>query len=45
MDKRITIIRWWWLSQRLVTHGHHLAVTIYMWRHLLAATKFWSFSS
>ena len=27
-DKRITIIRLWWLSQWLVTHGHHLAVTI-----------------
>ena len=29
-DKRITIIRLWWLSQWLVTHGHHLAVTIYL---------------
>ena len=29
-DKRITIIRLWWLSQWLVAHGHHLAVTIYL---------------
>jgi len=29
-DKRITIIRLWWLSQWLVTHGHHLAVKIYL---------------
>ena len=29
-DKRITIIRLWWLSQWLVTHGHHLAVIIYL---------------
>ena len=29
-DKRITIIRLWWLSQWLVTHGHHLAVNIYL---------------
>ena len=29
-DKRITIIRLWWLSQWLVTHGHHLAVTIHL---------------
>jgi len=28
--KRITIIRLWWLSQWLVTHGHHPAVTIYL---------------
>jgi len=27
-DKWTTIIRLWWLSQWLVTHGHHLAVTI-----------------
>ena len=24
------IIRLWWLSQWLVTHGHHLGVTIYL---------------
>jgi len=29
-DNWITIIRWWWLSQWLVTYGHHLAVTIYL---------------
>ena len=29
-DKWTTIIRLWWLSQWLVTHGHHLAVTIYL---------------
>jgi len=29
-DKWITMIRLWWLSQWLVTHGHHLAVTIYL---------------
>ena len=28
--KWITIIRLSWLSQCLVTHGHHLAVTIYL---------------
>ena len=28
-DKLITIIRLWWLSQWLVTYGHHLVVTIY----------------
>jgi len=41
-DKGITIIRLWWLSQWLVTHGHHLAVTIYLHvaRHLLAATVY-----
>jgi len=41
-DKWTTIIRLWWLSQWLLNHGHHLAVTIiYMWRHLLAATIGW----
>ena len=30
-DKWITMIRLWWLSQWLVTHGHHLAVTIYLY--------------
>jgi len=30
-DNRITIIRLWWLSQRLVAYGHHLAVTIYLY--------------
>jgi len=34
-DKRITKIRLW-LSQWLITHGHHLAVTIYM--HVAAST-------
>ena len=29
-DKWTTIIRLWWLSQWLVTYGHHLAVTIYL---------------
>jgi len=29
-DKWITIIHLWWLSQWTVTHGHHLAVTIYL---------------
>ena len=29
-DKWTTIIRLWWLSQWLVTHGHHLAVAIYL---------------
>jgi len=29
-DKGITIIRLWWLSQWLVTHGHHLEVTNYL---------------
>ena len=29
-DKGTTMIRLWWLSQWLVTHGHHLAVTIYL---------------
>ena len=29
-DKWTTIIRLWWPSQWLVTHGHHLAVTIYL---------------
>jgi len=28
-DKWTTIIRLWWLSQWLVTHGYHLAVFIY----------------
>ena len=35
-DKRITIIRLWWLSQWLVTHGYHLAVTICL--HVAATT-------
>jgi len=30
-DKWITIIRLWWLSQRLVTYGHHLTVTIHLY--------------
>ena len=34
-DKRITIIRLWWLSQWLVTYRHHLAVTIYLHIHSL----------
>ena len=29
-DKWTTIIRLWWLVQWLVTHGHHIAVTIYL---------------
>jgi len=29
-DKWITINRLWWLSQRLVTHEHYLAVIIYL---------------
>jgi len=29
-DKWTTIIRLWWLSQWLVSHGHHLVVTIYL---------------
>ena len=29
-DKWTTIILLWWLSQWLVTHGHHLMVTIYL---------------
>ena len=35
-DKRITIIRLWWPSQWLVTHGYHLAVTICL--HVAATT-------
>ena len=30
IDKWITIIHLWWLSQWLATYGHHLAVTIYL---------------
>jgi len=39
-DKWITIIRLWWPSQWLVTRGHHLAMTIYLYmrRHFQAAT-------
>jgi len=29
-DKWTAIIRWWWLSQWLVTYGHKLVVTIYV---------------
>jgi len=29
-DEWIATIRLWWLSQWLVTYGHHLAVTIYL---------------
>ena len=29
-DKWTTIIRLWWISQWLVTYGHHLVVTIYL---------------
>ena len=29
-DKWTTIIRLWWLSQLLVSYGHHLVVTIYV---------------
>jgi len=47
-DKRIAIIRLWWLSQWLVTHGHHPAVTIYSHvasssdRHTLVRSRFCS---
>ena len=30
------MIRLWWLSQWLVTYGHHLAVTIYL--HVVPST-------
>ena len=36
-DEWTTIIRLWWISQWLLTHGHHLAVTIYL--HVAPSTS------